>query len=422
MVKKLRKYQRFTVVYVLIFSIITFFSGAHIWGLLPPARAAALTSVKDVLSTSESGANANHTIQFVTPSGVLLSTHTVTLTFDGSPLFDVSGLDEDDVDMSEDTTGDIGDCGSFATAKTTIAGAPDGTNWGVTFSGQTIVFTHPSGDDNQDIAAGACVQIRIGDGTVAMDSGTGDAQINNPAGNGDGVAEIETIDIATDSTVDDSGTAMTATVEGVAVSVTVDESLAFSIAVVTSGNCTEGGGGTAVTTTATTVPFDSIALAVNTFYRGCHDLTVSTNAANGYTTTVEENKSLIRTGTDGGDKTINDAICDAGDDCTSAIGAGTTSPWATATANHGFGYTCSGSACDAAFATAAEFNAFPCRSSTASDCDPVDGPLALATPISSGGVPVSAQTSRIVYKLSFSATQPAGTYGNTITYITTPTF
>ena len=103
------------------------------------------------------------------------------------------------------------------------------------------------------------------------------------------------------------------------------------------------------------------------------------------------------------------------------IGTTTTKPWDTATANWGFGYTCSGSACNAAFATATEFNAFACQSAVAASCDPNDGPLVLATPVTNAGA-VNAEASRIVYKLSFSGVQPAGVYGNTITYIATPTF
>jgi len=168
---------------------------------------------------------------------------------------------------------------------------------------------------------------------------------------------------------------MVAIIEGVAVSVTIDESLSFSIAGVTNTACTEGGTATQVTTTAITVPFGSSGLAANTFYKGCHDLTVSTNAASGYSVTNEVNTSLLRPGTDSGDKTIDNAICDDGS-CTAVIGTATTTPWATATAN-GFGYTCSGTACNAEFNAASEFNRFVCTGSDA-NCEPGSGGEAVA--------------------------------------------
>lgn len=277
----------------------------------------------------------------------------------------------------------------------------------------TVSSSNTNGDKNVTLTVCSGDTVPAGSKSIVIGTATG-TRITNPTKvAAAGTADIYRITIG--GTQTDSGDALVAIIEGVAVSVTVSESLSFSIAGVAAASCTEGGSATAVTTTATTVPFGTISTP-NAFFKGCHDLTVSTNAGGGYAITVEEDTSLNRTGA--GDLTIDDTGCDSGP-CTEVIGATTTAPWATAT-NNGFGYTCSGTACNTEFASATEFNQFACRGVDA-DCDPGTGNENKQTPISSTG-PVNNQTSRIVYKLSVSGVQPAGTYDNTITYIATPTF
>ena len=381
--------------------------------LINEVNASALTSVKLTLSTSAPSVVANHTLFFTATNG-LASGETIILTnnFDGTPI--PVALDFEDIDLSYDTTPDAACDAGGGDTEMALAAAPVTTTMGVVRTSATVL-TFTNGTTAITSGSEICIEI----GTNAETGVTGIEQIVNSAGSGTpGTAAVDTVVISGTIGNADTGTALVAFVEGVAVSVTVDASLSFTIAGVASGSCTQGGAATAVTTTTGTVPFGTTGLLPNTFYKGCQDLTLSTNAAGGYSITTEENTSLLRTGT--GDTTIDDAICDAGD-CSSVIGTTTTKPWDTATANWGFGYTCSGSACNAAFATATEFNAFACQSAVAASCDPNDGPLALATPVTNAGA-VNAEASRIVYKLSFSGVQPAGVYGNTITYIATPTF
>ena len=386
--------------------------------LINEVNASALTSVKLTLSTSAPSVVANHTLFFTATNG-LASGETIILTnnFDGTPI--PVALDFEDIDLSYDTTPDAACDAGGGDTEMALAAAPVTTTMGVVRTSATVLtFTNGT----TEITSGSEICIEMG--TNAETGVTGIEQITNASKQAvaAGTANVKSVEITGNIGSDDTGTALAAIIEGVAVTVTVDESMSFSIAGVASGSCTEGGAATAVTTTTGTIPFGASGLLPDTFYKGCQDLTLSTNASSGYSITTEENTSLLRTGS--GDRTIDDAICDAADNCTSVIdntGGGTTAAWATATARHGFGYTCSGSACNAAFATATEFNAFPCRSSVVAECDPVDGPLALETPISSS-IAVSTQASRIVYKLSFSGTQPAGSYSNTITYIATPTF
>jgi hypothetical protein len=118
-------------------------------------------------------------------------------------------------------------------------------------------------------------------------------------------------------------------------------------------NCTADDGASVlpINTTANTVPFGTI--SPNTFYQGCQDLIVSTNAGGGYSVTVQESSAMK---TADGRFVIPDTTCDAGD-CTVA----TATTWVTPTKN-GFGHTCrnqSGSDCNTAYANGTKFKPVP---------------------------------------------------------------
>ncbi|TXH01878.1 MAG: hypothetical protein E6P95_01060, partial [Candidatus Moraniibacteriota bacterium] len=87
----------------------------------------------------------------------------------------------------------------------------------------------------------------------------------------------------------DATVARVAHIESVRVTATVDPTISFSIAGVSSGS-TRCGVSTDVTTTALSVPFGSMTL--NTFKNLAQDLTVSTNASGGYVVTASENDQL----------------------------------------------------------------------------------------------------------------------------------
>lgn len=118
-------------------------------------------------------------------------------------------------------------------------------------------------------------------------------------------------------------------------------------------NCTADDGATvnAINTTATSVPFGFI--SSNTFYQGCQDLAVSTNASGGYSLTVQE-KTAMQTAN--GLYSIPDTTCDA-----SNCSAVTATTWVTPTKN-GLGHTCynvSGSDCNASFLNGTKFKPVP---------------------------------------------------------------
>jgi hypothetical protein len=382
-------------------SLMTFLFLTGLYAVIVPlkAEAAGLSSIQDTLSTSAPATLANHTIQFITATGVESSTDTITLTFDTSPGFTMGTFALLNFDLAVSAAGS---CASF-TDKTLAASAASGV-WGVGQSSNVVTFTAPTNATTGEITAGRCVQIEIG--ANATNGGAGALQITNPTKvAAAGTADIETIDIG--GLFGDTGTALTATVEGVSVSVTVTESMSFSIALVNSGSCTgDSGSPTAVTTTATTVPFGSIASS-NAFYVGCHTLSVSTNGSGGYVVTTEENRSLKSTAGD----YINDSVCDS--TCSESTGTA----WATAT-NNGFAYSCVGTHC--ATNSVTTYKQFACTGADA-DCNPGTGAETIQT-LASYNDPVSADTAVVHYKLSISGTQAAGTYTNTITYVATPAF
>src|SRR5437762_6507639 len=112
------------------------------------------------------------------------------------------------------------------------------------------------------------------------------------------------------------------------VQVAVAESLAFTVSSVKAVNCTADDGATvsAVDTSPTSVPLGTL-FPVNTFFTGCQDLVVSTNAGNGYSITVQE-QTLMHTL---GGFTFPQTTCD-GAACTLTTAAAWTNP-----ANNGFG-------------------------------------------------------------------------------------
>jgi len=214
---------------------------------------------------------------------------------------------------------------------------------------------------------------------------------------------------ATNSLVD-STTGKVAHIEAVRVTATVDPTINFSIAGITSG-ATRCGVSTDVTTTATSVPFGVMAL--NTFKTLANDLTVSTNASGGYVVTAAENDQLGKGGATtpfipdnpGNNTLASESVSDE---------------WTTTTIN-GFGYSiqnvdassvpfqyttatgnCTGTFCSRQFADA----------------------QASETPgtIFSSSTVANAENVYVCYRLSVGATQAAGDYENQITYTATGTF
>ena len=296
-------------------------------------NAAALAQVKATLSTSAPDASSSMTIQFVTPTGVSSTVDkTLTIEFDTTAVkFQLpDDINFDDVDIA---TSSSATCAGASFTDISLSGAATTTSqWSASFNTTTdiLTFTYPGGGtSNAEILANTCVQIEIGSAATASTTGV---NFTNPTKVlGTGTADVYTI--AMGGTVTDSGNAMVAIIDSVTVSATVSESLSFSTTGVAAASCTGDSSSTPGTTRDTSansssIPFGTLSTA-NLFYVGCHRLSVSTNAANGFAATIEENKPL-KTNASG---TIPDTTCDP--TCSESA----TSTWATET-NNGLGYSC----------------------------------------------------------------------------------
>ncbi len=404
---------RVTLASVLVTALILATGGLFVF--VNEAKAGVLTGTKLILSTSTSSTVANHTLFFTATNG-LASGETIILTnnFDGTPI--PAALDFEDIDLSYDTTPDAACDAAGGDTEMALAAAPVTTTMGVVRTSATVL-TFTNGTTAITSGSEICIEI----GTNAETGVTGIERITNASKQavGVGTANVKSVEITGTIGNDDTGTALVAIIEGVAVSVTVDESLSFVIGGVLNADCdtsfTTLGGPDTVTTNAA-VPFGTIS-STNTFFHACHDLTVSTNGATGYGITAEENQSLLRTAPDSNDKTIDDSLGNNGT-MTHAV----SDAWSTTTVN-GFGYSCEdsgGAQGDCAISASTNYRQFACTGA-AGVCDPDGGGEAVTT-VASNAAPVSAKISRVEYKLNISGVQPAGAYSNTVTYIASPTF
>lgn len=134
---------------------------------------------------------------------------------------------------------------------------------------------------------------------------------------------------------------------------------------------------------------------------GSHYLSVTTNAASGYTVTAAEAAPLT-SGTDA----IPNVM---GDDGT--ITHSTAGPWTSST-TYGFGYTLENeNGSDAVFTFASGYKAF-------ADFSAGEVPQA----VMSAAGPVTGSLVELVYRVNIAPTQPQGAYSTTVTYVATGTF
>jgi len=216
-------------------------------GAYTTAQAANLTQVSNTLSDSGPSADSAHDIRFTIPTGSsLVNTQDITITFPAG-FTGVSSL----------TSGDL---------TVTVNGTPD-TVTGFTAVGQVVTF------DGIDATAGQVVRVTIADGVVA-----------NPATIQSYEFLIELANAGLDS-----GRTRVAIVDYVTVTAIVETTFDF---VVSGLGTTTAINGTSTTgsTTATEIPFG--VLDAGTIYTMAQQLTVSTNARNGFVVTVEQDGNL----------------------------------------------------------------------------------------------------------------------------------
>jgi hypothetical protein len=241
-----------------------------LWSLgLPSFRfveAANVTSFSDTLSDSAPGVDANHTIQFTSPTGIA-NGQTIILDFtDGT--FNTTGVDYTDIDISTSTP---------LTLATDCSGSEHAT---AVFSGDILTITLCAGAENGHVNANGTTTIKIG--TNATSQVAGDQQINNAAAG--------SYQIPLTAGASDTGETRVAIVQTVLVTASVDTLFTFTVAGRPTGTVVNTADTTGGTTTATQIAFGR--LLANTASTAAQLLTVTTNARNGYSVTVEADGML----------------------------------------------------------------------------------------------------------------------------------
>lgn len=240
-----------------------------LWSLGVPtirfAEAANVKSFSDTLSDSAPSTVSNHTITFVTPTG-LAAGETISLEFE-TGFTGIASLTAEDLDLSVN-----------GSDQSLIDGAASGANWNVTAAGQVIDIT----SGTSTIGTNATVTIEIG--TNATFATSGDSQITNPA--------VGSYWITVDVGNSDSGQSMVAIVNTVTVTASVDTIFNFTVNGVNNG-LSVNGANTTGTSTSTAIPFGQ--LVADTPATLAQDLSVSTNAANGFVVTVQTDQQLSST-------------------------------------------------------------------------------------------------------------------------------
>ena len=333
------------------------------------AYAAALTTLSDTQSSLKINALSDHTIQFVTPTGIAAGLG-ITITFPSGYATGTFALLNFDFATSTSAA-----CSGFADAP--LANTPSGLTWGVAAS-SSLGFTITSG--TAVIPVNRCIQIRVGGN--ATTGGTGTSTITNPASPGAYAITIS-------GTFGDTGTISEyiVTDDTIAMTGTVQQSLTFTISTTTIYFGTLGAG--AVKYASSTNP------AGDTIETIAHTLAVGTNAPSGFALSVRGQTLTSQ-------QNSNNTISAIGASAASST-AGTEQFGLRATESGGIG---TAVASPFSFATSYGYNATATTSAT------------LAT--GSGSTPTSTYSLR--YIANIGAITEAGIYAANLLYVATANF
>ncbi|MBP6926442.1 MAG: hypothetical protein KBB70_01965 [Candidatus Pacebacteria bacterium] len=343
------------IVPLLIFSLIFQYSL-----VVRTAMAASLTALSDSQSTIKAATVSNHDITFTTPTGVA-SGQTIILTWDNSTSVNAS-LDYTDIDVLDDGV------------NVTLAASPSGATWGAVRTSSTVI-TLTNG--TTPVVAASVVRIKIG--TNATNQSTGVRQITN------GSAGTSTLAIT--GTFTDTGTISTPIIadDVVNITATVNQTITFAVS-----DNTIGFG----TLTAGAAHYATGDTAGTTSDTAAHNVTVATNAANGYTITLQ-----------GATLTSGLNTIDAIGATSAASSAGTEQFGIYATKSGGVNGTITTRYSDSATPGFA-YNATAGASDT----------------LSTGTSSTATETYAIHYLANITATTEAGSYATNITYVGTGNF
>jgi len=352
-----------------------------LWSLGLPslrfANAASLSSVSDTLTDSAPSAVSEHDIQFTHPAGVgVTNGNDIVLTFPSG--FNLTGIGTEDISLFVDGA-DFGQA-----------------NWSLVNGGQTLTITLDTGN----IAAGSSTRIYIGN-TAANDGDSPDTQIVNPSSEG-------SFEIGITAHLD-SGETRVVILASVDVTASVDTVFTFAVAGVNPG-VTVNGETTTGTTSSTSIPFGQLSNGNAT--TSAQQLTVSTNASNGYVVTVQTDGALQST--TGG---VIDGFAEGSDTDTPSTWAG--SPLSADvdlpnTWGH-WGFTSDDATTTRLAPDEFDANEFAAASTTPRVVMSHGGPA--------NGAGTGVGTTYVAYKVEITNLQEAGEdYSTTLTYIATPTF
>lgn len=193
------------------------------------ASAGSLTSLSDTLSRVKDGQTSDHTIMFITPTGVTAFSQTIRVTFPTG--FTVGAAVANNFDIAVSANASCTAPGSWTDKTVALTAAAD--TWGAAVSGQQVTLTAPASGTigTSGVPAGRCVSIEMG--ANATSGGAGTTFITNQT-----VAQNTTNPIiAIDGTFGDTGQLAVEIIanDQVAVSATVDSSIFFSISTSTVG-------------------------------------------------------------------------------------------------------------------------------------------------------------------------------------------
>ncbi len=243
-------------------ALVLWVTGTHMFGKV---EAANLLYLKDTLSNSAPGEASNHTIQFLSPTGVGANA-TITVAFPNGFNISTSSVAVADVDFEIN-----------GTDETLTASSPAAGEWQVTISGQNLRLFSGSGES---LGAGATATIKIGTNA----DGPGVNQVTNHTA-------TSSYEFTVNAGTSDSGQFRVAIIDDVTVTANVDTILSFIVYGTTTGAIVNGSPTTTATNTSSILlPFGT--LAPNVSKTLAQDLTVTTNARNGYVVTVRQSGNL----------------------------------------------------------------------------------------------------------------------------------
>lgn len=242
--------------------------------LINTSSAAQLASVSATASSSAPSVSTSYVIQFTTATQIGTNNgstaSTTRITFDPTG----NGFDLSSIATSSDIT--ISRAGGGLTLVPLPVNCSGGANElyvsqiGHTQPADFIEFTTCTAGGDDSIAPGVI--------TVGINN----AHVTNPAATGSYIVRI-------DGTMTDSGETRVAIVSSVTVTASVDSNLSFSIGIVGSSSMVNGDT-TTMESTPTSIAFGT--LSVGTSSIAAQDISVSTNAKNGFSVTVTENQDL----------------------------------------------------------------------------------------------------------------------------------